>query len=186
MKKSLVLIICLAATGGLAFSGPVYAQQKTEKACKEEWQTNKAANQAAKITEKSYVEKCRGAAAKPEAEKTPAAAPPKPAAPAAAAPKPAAPTPAAAAPAPAPAPAASKMAPAKPATATSTGANQFATETAAKAHCPSDTVVYVNLKSKIYHFAGHKDYGNLKDGTYMCEKDTAGAGARAAKNEKHP
>src|SRR5450755_4641474 len=172
MKKSLVLIICLAATGGLAFSGPVYAQQKTEKACKEEWQANKAANQAAKITEKSYVEKCRGAAAKPEAEKTPAAAPPKPAAPAAAAPKPAAPTPAAAAPAPAPAPA--------------TGANQFATETAAKARCPSDTVVYVNLKSKIYHFAGHKDYGNLKDGTYMCEKDTAGAGARAAKNEKHP
>src|SRR5664279_4408742 len=108
MKKSLVLIICLAATGGLAFSGPVYAQQKTEKACKEEWQANKAANQAAKITEKSYVEKCRGAAAKPEAAKTPAAAP------AAAAPKPATPAPAAAAPAPAPAPAASKMAP-KPA-----------------------------------------------------------------------
>jgi len=183
MKKSFALIVCLAATGSLAFSAPVYAQQKTEKACKEEWQANKAANQAAKITEKSYVEKCRGAAAKPEAEKTPAAAPAKPAA---AAPKPAAPAPATAAPAQAPAPAATKMAPAKPATATATGANQFATEGAAKARCPSDTVVYVNLKSKIYHFAGHKDYGNLKDGTYMCEKDTAGAGARAAKNEKHP
>jgi nucleoid-associated protein YgaU len=182
MKKSLALIVCLAAAGSLAFSAPVIAQQKTEKACKEEWQANKAANQAAKITEKSYVEKCRGNAAKPEAEKTPAAAPAKPTAPAAAAPKPAAP----AAPAQAPAPAATKMAPAKPATATSTGANQFATEGAAKAHCPSDTVVYVNLKSNIYHFAGHKDYGNLKDGTYMCEKDTAGAGARAAKNEKHP
>jgi hypothetical protein len=39
--------------------------------------------------------------------------------------------------------------------------------------------------SKIYHFAGHKDYGNLKNGAYMCEKDTAGAGARAAKSEKH-
>jgi hypothetical protein len=176
MKKSLALIICLAATGSLAFSAPVIAQQKTEKACKEEWQANKAANQAAKITEKSYVEKCRGAAAKPEAEKTPAAAPAKPAA---AAPKPAAP-------AQVPAPAATKMAPAKPAAAPSTGANQFATEAAAKTHCPSDTVVYVNLKSKIYHFAGHKDYGNLKEGTYMCEKDTAGAGARAAKNEKHP
>ena len=183
MKKSLALIVCLAAASSLAFSATVNAQQKTEKACKEEWQANKAANQAAKITEKSYVEKCRGTAAKPEAEKTPAAAPAKPAAPAAAA-KPAAP--AAAAPAQAPAPAATKMAPAKPATAASTGANQFATEGAAKAHCPSDTVVYVNLKSKIYHFAGHKDYGNLKDGTYMCEKDTAGAGARAAKNEKHP
>ena len=114
MKKSLVLIICLVATGSLAFSGPVGAQQKTAKACKEEWQANKAANQAAKITEKSYVEKCRSAAAKPEAEKTPMAAPAKPAAPTAAAPKPAAPTPAATAPAQAPAPTATKMAPAKP------------------------------------------------------------------------
>jgi hypothetical protein len=84
-----------------------------------------------------------------------------------------------------PAPAA-KTDPAKPATAMSAGKNEYATDVLAKGHCPSDTVVYVNLKSKIYHFAGTKDYGNLKDGTYMCEKDTAGAGARAAKNEKHP
>jgi hypothetical protein len=108
-----------------------------------------------------------------------------PAKPAAAAPMAAPAKPAAATPA-APAPAASKSAPAKPATAASTGANQFTTDVLAKAHCPADTVVYVNLKSKIYHFAGHKDYGNLKNGTYMCEKDTAGAGVRAAKNEKHP
>lgn len=179
MKKSLLLIACLAASGGLAFSGPVFAQEKTEKACKEEWQTNKAANQAAKITEKAYVEKCRGAASSPAAEKTRAAAPAKPEIPTAATPKPAAP-------AAAPAPAASKMAPTKPTTVTATGANQFATEATAKARCPLDTVVYVNLKSNIYHFAGHKDYGNLKNGTYMCEKDTASAGARAAKNEKHP
>ena len=72
-----------------------------------------------------------------------------------------------------------------PAAAT-TGANQYTSEAQAKARCPADTVVYVNLKSKIYHFAGHKDYGNLKNGAYMCEKDTVGAGARAAKNEKHP
>ena len=179
MKKSLVLIMCFAATGGLAFSSPVFAQQKTEKACKDEWQANKAANQAAKITEKSYVEKCRGAAAKPEANTAPIAVPAKPLAPAAAKPGPTAP-------AQAPAPAASKMAPAKPTAATSPGANQFATEAAAKARCPADTVVYVNLKSHIYHFVGHKDYGSLKVGAYMCEKDTSGAGARAAKNEKHP
>ena len=73
-----------------------------------------------------------------------------------------------------------------PPAAASAGKNQFATEALAKGHCPSDTVVYVNLKSDIYHFAGSKDYGNLKNGTFMCEKDTAGAGARAAKNEKHP
>ncbi len=156
---------------------PASAQQKTVKACEEEWRANKEANQAAKITEKAYVEKCRAESAKPAAATTtpakPAAAPAATAptqAPAVAAPaKPAAPTPAATAPAIAKA-----------------GANQYATEAEARARCPSDTVVYVNLSSKIYHFAGHKDYGTLKKGTYMCEKDTAGAGARAAKNEKRP
>jgi hypothetical protein len=44
----------------------------------------------------------------------------------------------------------------------------------------------VNLDSKIYHFAGYKDYGNTKTGAYMCEGNTAAAGFRAAKNEKHP
>jgi hypothetical protein len=190
--NNLFAAVLFGAVGLIGASSSAYAQQKTEKACQEEWRANKAANQAAKITEKAYVEKCRGAEAKPEAAKTPAQGPAKPAAPAVAAPKPATPTPAAAAPA--PAPAASKMAPApaaktepaKPATAMSAGKDEYATEVLAKAHCPSDTVVYVNLKSKIYHFAGTKDYGNLKNGTYMCEKDTAGAGARAAKNEKHP
>jgi hypothetical protein len=163
-------IICSAIVGAAILSSPVFAQQKTEKACQEEWRANKADNQAKKITEKAYVAQCRSAGAAPTA--APAAASKTTTAPApAAAEKPAA-KPAAAA--------------AKPATATSGGANQFATEAQAKSHCPSDTVVYVNLSSKIYHFAGHKDYGNLKNGTYMCEKDTAGVGARAAKNEKHP
>ena len=156
----------------VAFStGPTLAQQKTVKACQEEWRANKEANQAAKITEKAYVEKCRADSAKPAAA-TPAPAAAPPATPAATPPKQAAPAPSAPAP--------------KQTTAAPTGANQFATEAQAKSRCPSDTVVYVNLKSKIYHFAGHKDYGNLKNGAYMCEKDTAAAGARAAKNEKHP
>jgi hypothetical protein len=67
-----------------------------------------------------------------------------------------------------------------------TGAGQFASENQAKARCPRDTVVWVNLDSKIYHFAGYKDYGNTKNGAYMCERDTAGGEFRAAKNEKHP
>lgn len=66
------------------------------------------------------------------------------------------------------------------------GANQFATEALAKSRCPADTVVWVNLKSGIYHFAGHRDYGTTKRGAYMCEKDTAAAKFRAAKSEKHP
>ena len=77
-------------------------------------------------------------------------------------------------------------APAAAAPATAATEGQFSTEAAAKAHCPTDTVVWVNPRSKVYHFAGTRDYGHTKSGTYMCEKDTAGAGFRAAKNEKHP
>jgi hypothetical protein len=33
---------------------------------------------------------------------------------------------------------------------------------------------------------GTRDYGNTKQGAYMCEKDAKAAGDRAAKNEKHP
>jgi hypothetical protein len=70
--------------------------------------------------------------------------------------------------------------------ATPAGANEFSTEAQAKAHCPSDTVVWVTLNSKIYHFSGTRYYGNTKNGAYMCERDTAAAGMRAAKNETHP
>jgi hypothetical protein len=173
MKLPIMLVMCSAMIGVVALSSPVIAQPKKTKAeCTKEWQANKAENQANKITEKAYVDKCIATAATPAAGTAPAA----PAKPAAVAPaKPAAPVPAATAPKQAPKPAAAP-----------TGANQYTTEAQAKARCPSDTVVYVNLSSKIYHFAGHKDYGNLKNGAYMCEKDTAGAGARAAKNEKHP
>jgi hypothetical protein len=66
------------------------------------------------------------------------------------------------------------------------GAGEFATEAEAKARCPRDTVVWVNLDSKIYHFAGYKNYGNTKTGAYMCERDTSAAGFRASKREKHP
>ncbi len=63
-------------------------------------------------------------------------------------------------------------------------AGQFASEAEAKAHCPGDTVVWVNTGTKVYHHAGSSAYGTTKRGTYMCEKDTAAAGFRAAKNEK--
>jgi hypothetical protein len=46
--------------------------------------------------------------------------------------------------------------------------------------------VWVNLGTKVYHFAGHKAYGTTKRGAYMCERDTAAQGMRAAKNEKRP
>ena len=164
--------LSLAALGAMALGIMVllpsaHAQTKTVKACEEEWRANKAANQKAGITEKDYVAKCRA-----EAAPAPTAAP--------------APAPTTA---PAPAPAATKTppAPAKtPTASTPTGAGQFTTEVLAKAHCPADIVVWVNLSSKVYHFSTSKDYGKTKKGAYMCEKETAAEGFRAAKNEKHP
>ena len=76
MNKRTVLIVCSAVIfSGLSFSStPSLAQKKTVKACEEEWRANKAANEAAKITEKAYVAKCRAEAAKPAAV-APATAP---------------------------------------------------------------------------------------------------------------
>jgi hypothetical protein len=50
--------------------------QKTAAACRDEWRANKAANQAAGITEKAYVTQCRGGAAPTQTTATPAASPP--------------------------------------------------------------------------------------------------------------
>ena len=61
---------------------------------------------------------------------------------------------------------------------------QYATEAEAKAACASDAVVWANIGTKVYHHAGAGAYGKTKRGAYMCEKDTAATGFRAAKNEK--
>ena len=174
LKMRNIAVICSVLVGALILSFPAVAQQKTVKACQEEWQANKAANQAKGITEKAYVTQCRagGSAAQP----TPAASTSS---------KPKTTTAPAPTPAPAAAPARSSVQPA-PAAMAPTGANQYSTEAQAKARCGSGTVVWANLNSKIYHFAGHKDYGNTKSGAYMCERDATGQGIRAAKNEKHP
>ena len=145
------------------------------KACEEEWKTNKATIQASGKTKKDFITECR-------ADNAAAAAP-------APATKPAPteqPKPAAQAPQPTkPEPPKKTVVTAPPAKApTKTG--QFATETEAKAHCPADTVVWANTESHIYHYATSKTYGHTKVGAYMCEKETAEAGVRAAKNEKHP
>ena len=66
------------------------------------------------------------------------------------------------------------------------GAGQYTTEAQARGHCPSDTVVWANTHSNIYHFAGTRNYGTTVAGAYMCERDSLGEGMRAAKNETHP
>jgi len=62
--------------------------------------------------------------------------------------------------------------------------NQFASETEANSRCRGDTVVWVNTKSHVYHFAGSHSYGNTKHGAFMCRADADRSGGyRAAKNE---
>jgi hypothetical protein len=156
--------------------------QKTVAACRDEWRVNKTANQAAGITEKAYVAKCRGGAAPAQTTVAPAA----PSAPApSAAPAPA-PAPTASAPPSRPIPPPAPAAGSAPNPGNPVGANQCSPEAQAKARCPTGTVVWVNLKSKVYHFSGTRFYGNTEHGAYMCDSDTAAQGMRAAKNETHP
>jgi hypothetical protein len=64
--------------------------------------------------------------------------------------------------------------------------DQYTTERQAWSHCPSDTVVWANTRSNIYHFRGTQNYGSTVAGAYMCEHDAIAEGMRAAKNETHP
>ncbi len=58
----------------------------------------------------------------------------------------------------------------------------FSTEDAAQAHCPHDTVVWLNIPSGIYHYRGERWYGRTKHGAYACEKEAIAAGDRASEN----
>jgi hypothetical protein len=155
--------------------------------CIAEWRADKAGMQARGVTEKVYVEQCRAGggaptATAPESKPTAPAPAPKQASPATA------PTSAQPAQKPAQTTTAAPPAqqPAAPKGSATLEAGQFADEASAKARCPSDTVVWVNLPSKVYHFAGTKSYGTTKRGAYMCEKEAIGGENRASKTEKHP
>jgi hypothetical protein len=167
------------------------SSQKTAKECLGEWRADKAGMQARGVTERAYVDQCKAGGAVPSATapepKPTAATPPPPATRPAPTATQGAPAPApqksspttTAAPAPAQQPSASKGS-------AVLDAGQFVDETSAKGRCPTDTVVWVNLPSKIYHFAGTKSYGTTKRGAYMCEKEAIAAENRASKTEKHP
>src|SRR3984885_2329315 len=75
MKRKIAIIICAATFGLVALSSHAIAQQKTAKACREEWQANKTANQANGVTERAYVDQCRGGAAPAQTTAAPAAPP---------------------------------------------------------------------------------------------------------------
>ena len=60
MKCNFSGLLAAALAGLMLLSSQALAQQKTVRACQEEWRANKAANQAQGITEKAYVAQCRG------------------------------------------------------------------------------------------------------------------------------
>jgi len=155
--------------------------QKTAKECVAEWRADKAGMQARDVTQKAYVEQCRAgdvapSAAAPEAKPTVAAPAPAPAP----APQRSAPT-TTAAPTSAPV-----QQPSAPRSTASLEVGQFADEASAKARCPADTIVWANLSSKIYRFAGTRSHGTTKRGAYMCEKEAIGTENRASKTDSHP
>jgi hypothetical protein len=59
MRRQIAAILCSVILGFMASPALAIAQQKTAKACLEEWRANKATNQANGVTGKAYVAQCR-------------------------------------------------------------------------------------------------------------------------------
>ena len=151
-KKADFITACRAGTevipGGAAATTPATpattvapASVKTVKQCDAEYAANKDAIKASGLTKKDFVAACRAGT-----EVIPAAATTAPTTPAVT-------TPTTTTTTNAKPPKVTKPAPT--ATTTPTGANEFATEALAKAHCPAGVVVWVNLKSQIWHWAAN-------------------------------
>jgi hypothetical protein len=86
-------------------------------------------------------------------------------------------------PAPGRSPASATTAKARPEPAIDIAATQFKDEAAAKAHCPTDTVVWLNTAGKVYHLPGNRYYGATKKGAYVCKQDADHRGFRVARGE---
>ena len=181
MRHSLVPLLTAATIAfGFAFAGSTAANaESVMRECATQWKAAEAAGTTGGQTWPQFLAQCRAresaAAAPSSAIRASASAP--------------------AAPAPAPAtqsgslfpwwqPSAPAAAPASNVGApTAPRAGEYTTELAARARCPSDTVVWVNTPSRVYHYAGTHYYGHTKRGAYMCEADARAAGNRAARKE---
>lgn len=58
----------------------------------------------------------------------------------------------------------------------------FISEQEARQHCPSDTVVWLNIPTRIYHMQGMRWYGTTKHGAYVCQREADKAGDRETRN----
>src|SRR5438477_11111418 len=73
MKMWLGVAMCAAVLGFTTLPSPADAQQKTVKACQDEWRANRAENQAKGITERAYVTQCRAGGSTAQPAPAPAA-----------------------------------------------------------------------------------------------------------------
>ena len=63
-------------------------------------------------------------------------------------------------------------------------AGEYTTELAARVRCPSDTVVWANTPTRIYHYSGTRYFGHTRNGAYMCLADARAAGYRATRSRQ--
>jgi hypothetical protein len=133
-----------------AAPAPTYGQGaptagvKTASECNEEYSANKAAIRASGQTKREFVAGCRAGTALVPTAST-------------AVPAPAPSTYNTPAPAPtnyAPAPAQTPAEPSYSSLPRSLSTGEFASDQQARARCPTDTVVWVNTRSRVYHFKG--------------------------------
>lgn len=59
---------------------------------------------------------------------------------------------------------------------------EFQDQQTAQAHCPNDTVVWLNTRTDVYHFQGERWYDNTEEGAFVCEKDADANGDRPTRN----
>jgi hypothetical protein len=149
--------------------------QSVMRICASQWREAKAAGTTGGQTWPQFLAQCgahgASAAARPSGTLAPAPVP---------------------APAPAPAPQSGSLFPwwQPSAPASNVGApsaprpGEYTTELQARARCPSDTVVWVNTPTRIYHYQGAHYYGHTRMGAYMCEADARAAGYRPARNRE--
>jgi hypothetical protein len=64
------------------------------------------------------------------------------------------------------------------------GMQTFTNEQAAQAHCPADTVVWLNTTSANYHVKGDPWYGRTQRGVYVCKIEADKDGMRAWSSPK--
>jgi hypothetical protein len=164
-------LYCCGAMTASAQQSP----QARMKSCAQEWDASKASKRTGGQTYRDFQREClsrHGGEAAGRTDKSPAAAP-----------REAPSSTIGSAPA-RPAPAASAAERAKAARAAVSEGSSNAAEV--QRSCPSDTIVWGNPGTKVYHFSGSRFYGQTRTGKYMCRSESERAGFRAAKNEQAP